>query len=73
VEALRQKRKLEKYKKHGNIYISGAKSHTERLIELNFRTLLKQLPNGSQLRVAGNGRLIHRDATAPQEAQTGRQ
>ena len=62
VEALRRKRNLDNYERHGKIFIGAAKSHTERLIELNFRALLKQIPTGSQLRVAGNGRLIPRAA-----------
>jgi hypothetical protein len=61
VQALRRKRKLDDFSGHGRIFIRGAKSHVERLIDINSRTLLKEIPNGRQYRVAGNGRIIQRN------------
>ena len=46
------------YKK---VYIRTSKSHLERLIDLNFRTLLQELPNGPAYRVTGSGRVIKVD------------
>lgn len=38
--------------------IRGSKSHTERILELNTRTLLNELPNGNQFRITSNGRIV---------------
>jgi hypothetical protein len=43
-----------------NVYIKSSKSHAERLIELNARTLLSQLPQGKNFRVDANGRIRSR-------------
>jgi hypothetical protein len=45
---------------HKNVYIKSCKSHVERLIELNARTILRQLPTGRSYRVNANGRIIER-------------
>ena len=34
------------------------RSHEERLIENNFKAILKELPNGNQYRFTGSGRLV---------------
>ena len=39
----------------------SSKSHSGRLQEINFRTVLSQLPHGSQYRIAGNGRIVKKD------------
>jgi hypothetical protein len=58
IQALRKKKDLAKYEKHGKIGLSGAKSHTDRLLHLNFKTILKEMPNGNAYFVANNGRVI---------------
>lgn len=60
VELLRRKQVLRKDDRFGNVYIQSAKSHAERLVELNFRTLLRELPLGKDFFVSTNGRLIKR-------------
>ena len=40
-----------------NVYLKSSKSHAERLIELNARAILRELPQGWSLRVDSNGRI----------------
>lgn len=62
IQVLRNKRRLmdnaDGTRRQHRIYFSGAKTHTERLMDINFRELLKMVPNGQQYRMAGNGRII---------------
>ena len=44
-----------------NAYLRSSKTHTERLIDLNFRTLLCDLPNRRNYRVSGNGRVVSKE------------
>ncbi len=44
------------------VYIHSAKAHAERLIDLNFCTLLLEIPSGRDFDITGNGRLARRDA-----------
>ena len=53
-----------------NIYLKGAQSHAERLIDLNFKTILKEIPDGNKYRVTGNGRIVRKDDTSPTAAPT---
>ena len=57
---LRNKMKLKGIKQYERVYIKSFKSHVERLIELNARTLLRELPQGKSLRVSANGRILQR-------------
>ena len=43
-----------------NIFIQNSKSHVERLLELNARTLLRELPTGRAYRVSANGRILNK-------------
>lgn len=40
------------------IVFYSSKSHTERILELNARTLLREMPNGNQFRITSNGRIV---------------
>ena len=60
IEVLRNKNKLGNSDKFQKVFIRSSQSHTERLIELNFKTLLQEIPNGGQYRVTGNGRLVNK-------------
>ena len=73
VAVLRKKRLLKERGDYGNVYIRSAKSHTARLIEINFKTLLKEIPGGSEFYVAGNGRLRRKEAALMDEAAGGRE
>ena len=62
VDVLRKKQRLKIDDKFRRIYIRSAKSHTERLVELNFRTLLDEIPTRRQFYITGNGRVRKRPA-----------
>ncbi|KAH3818022.1 hypothetical protein DPMN_119609 [Dreissena polymorpha] len=66
---LRNKSLLKEKAPYKNVYIKSSKSHAERLIELNARTLLSQLPQGSNFRVDANGRIRPRQNTDRQDQQ----
>ena len=55
VNVLRAKQKLKQSQSYKNVYMHGSKTHTERILELNAKTLLSELPNGNQYRVTANG------------------
>lgn len=61
VAILRRKQQLREQQEFSRVYICSAKSCTERLIETNFKTLLKEIPGGSEFYVAGNGRLRRKE------------
>ena len=60
---LRNKFKLKNHRTFKRVFIKSAKSHVERLLELNARTLLRELPQGRSYRVSGNGRILRRQGT----------
>ena len=66
---LRNKSLLKEKAPYKEVYINSSKSHAERLIELNARTLLRQLPQGSNFRVDANGRIRPREKTDRQDQQ----
>ena len=47
-----------KTRKFCNVCIRGAQTHTERLIDLNFKAILSEMPNGNSYRMTGNSRLV---------------
>lgn len=61
VAVLRLKRELKDNETYDNVYVRSAKSHTERLAELNFRALLGAIPAGNNFFIAANGRVVKRD------------
>ena len=75
---LRNKSQLKNHREFKRVYIQSAKSHVERLLELNARTLLRELPQGRSYRVSGNGRILRRQGndaaeTAANRNQNGQQ
>ena len=60
VLVLRNKHKLKNHRSYKRVFIQSAKSHVERLLELNARTILRELPQGRSYRVSGNGRILRR-------------
>ena len=60
VTVLRLKRRLKDNDNYRRVYMSAAKSHAERLVDINFRTLLKAIPEGKQFFLTGNGRLVQK-------------
>ena len=58
VEVLRVKKNLSN---SSDVYLRSSKAHTERILELNSKTLLLQMPNGNQFRVTGDRRIVKKD------------
>ncbi len=58
VSVLRRKSKLKDNDRFNEVYVSSAKSHAERLLELNFRTLIRETTVGKDLYLTGNGRMV---------------
>ena len=58
IEILKNKHALTSSRDYQRVFLRSSQTHAERLIELNFKTLLKEIPNGNQFRVTGNGRLV---------------
>ncbi len=53
IKVLRQKSKLKDSEKFRRTYIRTSKSHIERLIDINFKTILRELPGGDRYRITG--------------------
>jgi hypothetical protein len=58
IEVLRAKYKLKDVSRFKRVYVRGSKTHAERIIDHNARTLLKQMPNGHLYRIAANGKIV---------------
>ena len=63
IKVLRAKMALKGHPVFDRVYIRSSKSHTERLLELNAKTILSELPNGHLYIVAANGRILKKDNT----------
>ncbi|CAG2253690.1 unnamed protein product [Mytilus edulis] len=57
---LHNKHKLKTDENYKTVFIQGAKSRIERLIENNTRAILRELPQGNQFRLTGNGRILRK-------------
>ena len=55
---LRNKYKLKDNDTFKRVFLEGAKSHVERLLAINARTILRELPQGRSYRISGNGRIL---------------
>ncbi|CAJ1066510.1 PREDICTED: uncharacterized protein LOC106519492 [Xyrichtys novacula] len=60
IAVLRRKSKLKDNERFNKVYVSSAKSHAERLLELNFRSLIRETAVGKDFYLTGNGRLMKR-------------
>lgn len=58
IKVLREKRKIRDTDNFSRVYLRSNNSHVERLGELNARTILKEMPNGKDFRITGNGRMV---------------
>ena len=61
IDVLRRKSNFKQSAEFKCVYLRSSKPHTERLLEVNLKTLLSEIPNGNQYRIAGNGRLVKKD------------
>ena len=71
---LRAKQKTREREGYRNVYLRSSKTHVERLLELNFRALIDEIPDGqNKFKMTSNGRLVRRDENNSEEsAQTER-
>ena len=58
--ALKAKGNL-KNSEYTNVFMRSSKPHVERLLDLNFKTILDLLPNGKDYRVTASGRIMKKD------------
>ena len=58
IRVLRAKSRLREVAWYKRTYICLAKSHSERVAERNFKTLLNELPYGKSFRVTGHGIIV---------------
>lgn len=58
VSVLRAKKVLKDSDVYRRVFIKGAQSHVEHLIDYNTRTLLRGIPGGDRYRIAGNGKIV---------------
>lgn len=68
IEVLRSKRDLQNVEAYKSVFLRSSKSHTERLIELNAKTILNQIPNGNQFRITSNGRIVKKTQNSQQNS-----
>ena len=61
IRVLRAKKRLENSEEWKRCWIRSSKSHVERLIDLNFKTMLDMIPNGNTMAITGGGRIIKRN------------
>ena len=69
VKVLREKRQLINSASYSRVFLRSSKSHTDRLLELNFKTMLDAIPNGKDYKLTANGRLVKRDASNNEATQ----
>lgn len=65
IRVLRAKRKLGEISDYRSVFLRSSKSHTERLIELNARTILNEMPNGKDFRITANSRIVKKTDNEP--------
>jgi hypothetical protein len=70
IAILKAKQNLKDVRIYKNVYIRSAMTHVERLVKLNFETLLREVPGGHKYRIAGNGRIIPRNEDVEQATNT---
>jgi hypothetical protein len=58
INVLRAKQKLKDSPDYRRVYLRSSLTHAERLIQLNFKEILQDLPNGGNYRITGHGRVI---------------
>ncbi len=60
IKVLHCKRNL-KDNNYAGVFLRSSTTHTDRVMQHNLITLLKEIPNGDKFRVAGNGKLVPKD------------
>ena len=55
---LKNKTRLKQTHGFERVFVRSSKTHLERLMDLNFRTVLAEIPQGNSYEITGNGRLV---------------
>ena len=59
IDVLPQKHRLkDPHSNFKRVYLRSSLSHCERLLQLNMKMIIEELPSGNQYRITGNGRLV---------------
>jgi hypothetical protein len=58
IAVLRAKQNLKDVTAYKRVFLRTSMTHSERLARINFETILREIPGGHRLRIAGNGKLI---------------
>jgi hypothetical protein len=66
IDVLREKQHLSNSAEFSRVFIRSSKSHSERVMEQNFKTLLELLPFGKDYFITGNGKMIRRNENMQQ-------
>lgn len=61
IEVLRAKSKLKTTQRYKRVWMRSSKTHAERLMELNFKKMLDMVPDGTNYKLTGSGRIEPRD------------
>jgi hypothetical protein len=61
IATLRAKTNLRFSQEFRKVFLRTSMSHTDRILQMNFREILKELPNGDTYRIAANGRVLKKD------------
>ena len=72
IKVLQNKSALQKVSGYSRVYIRSSQTHAERLIQLNFKTILNEMPNGGEYRVTGNGRLVRKQQVFEEQTDRNR-
>jgi hypothetical protein len=70
---LREKRNLMNSPQFAGVFLRSSKSHAERVMEQNFKTLLDALPVGTDYMMTANGKMIRKDSTRQNRYRPGQQ
>ena len=68
IKVLKNKQKLKESTEYNRVFLRSSLSHSGRLIQLNFKTILEEIPNGGNYRVTGSGRLVRKQPFSGKKA-----
>ena len=60
--ALKAKPKLKNSADWSNVFIRTSKPHLERVVDMNFKTMLDMMPNGRDYKITGSGKIVKKDS-----------
>ena len=63
---LRAKRKLRESHQYRNVFIRSSQTYTERIMRSNLKTILAEIPRGSEYKLTANGRILKNEQTSSQ-------